>query len=198
MAEPGEPVPKKGESEARAASLVAAFCDGESEAVREIEGWVRRSASPFREPLGSDWDDVVQVSLLKLWTALRQGRFASEASLGAYVKRVVANACLDRLRSRRLRQWVPLDELALPASCSSALERLARRESAAVLLVVLAEMPAECRDLWQMILDGLSYREMSDRLGVAEGALRARVLRCRRRAAELRRELAARGARRSG
>lgn len=198
MAELGEPLSKKGESEAQVASLVAAFCDGEREAVRQIEGWIRRSAAPFREQLGGDWDDVIQVSLLKLWTALRQARFASEASLGAYVKRVVANACVDRLRSRRVRQWVSLEDCAIPASCTSALERLARRESATMLLEVLEEMPAECRDLWQMILDGLSYREMSDRLGAAEGALRARVLRCRRRAAELRRRLAEGGARRSG
>jgi DNA-directed RNA polymerase specialized sigma24 family protein len=40
-----------------------------------------------------------------------------------------------------------------------------------------------------MVLAGLSYREMSDRTGVAEGTLRVRVLRCRKRAIELRAEL---------
>ena len=42
--------------------------------------------------------------------------------------------------------------------------------------------PAHCRELWSMILDGLSYREMGVRLAVAEGTLRVRVLRCRQQA----------------
>jgi DNA-directed RNA polymerase specialized sigma24 family protein len=41
-----------------------------------------------------------------------------------------------------------------------------------------------------MVLAGLTYREMSSRTEVAEGALRVRVLRCRKRALELREELA--------
>jgi DNA-directed RNA polymerase specialized sigma24 family protein len=41
------------------------------------------------------------------------------------------------------------------------------------------------------VLAGFSYREMSSRTGIAEGALRVRVLRCRKRAVELREELMA-------
>jgi DNA-directed RNA polymerase specialized sigma24 family protein len=40
-----------------------------------------------------------------------------------------------------------------------------------------------------MIHAGLSYREMSSRLGVAEGTLRVRVLRCREKAVAVRAEL---------
>ena len=39
--------------------------------------------------------------------------------------------------------------------------------------------------LWALLLAGRSYREMSELLGVGEGALRVRVLRCRRRAITL-------------
>jgi len=45
-----------------------------------------------------------------------------------------------------------------------------------------------------MILAGLSYKEMSQRLNVAEGTLRVRVLRCREKATNLRRDLLAGGA----
>jgi DNA-directed RNA polymerase specialized sigma24 family protein len=41
-----------------------------------------------------------------------------------------------------------------------------------------------------MVHAGLSYREMSERLGVAEGTLRVRVLRCREKAVAVRAELA--------
>ncbi len=40
-----------------------------------------------------------------------------------------------------------------------------------------------------MILQGLSYKQMSEKLGAQPGALRVRVLRCRRRAEELRQQL---------
>ena len=52
-------------------------------------------------------------------------------------------------------------------------------------------MSEECWRLWAMILEGLSYREMSDRVQVSKGALQVRVLRCRKRAMELREELLA-------
>jgi DNA-directed RNA polymerase specialized sigma24 family protein len=50
-------------------------------------------------------------------------------------------------------------------------------------------MGDECRRLWRMLVDGFSYREMSDEYGVSEGALRVRVLRCRRKALEVRERL---------
>lgn len=40
-----------------------------------------------------------------------------------------------------------------------------------------------------MILDGLSYQEMSLRLGSSEGALRVKALRCRKRAVAVRDQL---------
>jgi hypothetical protein len=40
-----------------------------------------------------------------------------------------------------------------------------------------------------MIVAGLSYREMSLRMSVAEGTLRVRVLRCREKAVAVRQEL---------
>jgi RNA polymerase sigma-70 factor (ECF subfamily) len=194
VAEPSETKGEGRDPEPVSDALVAGFCAGEVGATREIQAWVRRAAAGFRQPLAGDWDDAVQESLLKLWSALREGRFAGRGNLAAYVKRVVSNVCLDRLRTRRTWKWLGLEALALPSPTRSALERVERQEQAALLLDVLAAMPAECRDLWQMILDGLSYREMSQRLGAGEGALRVRVLRCRRQATELRRKLAARAA----
>ena len=40
-----------------------------------------------------------------------------------------------------------------------------------------------------LLFDGLSYREMGEELAVKEGALRVRVLRCRKKAIEVREEL---------
>ena len=86
-------------------------------------------------------------------------------------------------------------EVALPALVTSILAVMVAStiepESKDLLLRVLERMSEDCRRLWSMVLAGLSYREMSRRTGIAEGALRVRVLRCRKRAVELREELMA-------
>jgi RNA polymerase sigma factor (sigma-70 family) len=66
---------------------------------------------------------------------------------------------------------------------------LRAQEDKDLLLRVLEQVPQDCREMWRMIFAGLSYREMSLRLSVAEGTLRVRVLRCRERAVAARREL---------
>ncbi|MBI3949148.1 MAG: sigma-70 family RNA polymerase sigma factor [Acidobacteria bacterium] len=50
-------------------------------------------------------------------------------------------------------------------------------------------MSQECRQLWGMILDGLSYQQMSQHLNVSEGSLRVRVMRCRKKAVAVRDQL---------
>ncbi len=170
--------------------LVDRFLAGEPRALRQVESFVRRAALPFRGQLRDEWEDLLQEGLARAVEALRQRRLRGEGSLGAYVRRAVCNLCVDRLRSRRTWQWVGLDGLDFPSAAPSPLDAVRRREFSLELLRVLEEVPGECRELWGMVLAGLSYREMSVRLGVGEVALRSRVLRCRRRAVELRRRLA--------
>lgn len=167
------------------------FLAGEPGSVERVAGLARLVALPFRRDLGDDWNDVVQESLARLVEALRRDGFRGEGAFEAYVRRTVYNVCIDRLRSRRKWRWTDLDDLELPANVLSPLAALRRREFSLVLLEVLEAMPADCRRLWEMLLDGLSYREMSARLGLGEVALRSRVHRCRRKAQEIRARLTA-------
>ena len=66
----------------------------------------------------------------------------------------------------------------------SPLDGLLAQDAGRVLLTALKTLPEECRELWTRILRGASYGEMSRELGVAEGALRVRAHRCRKRAQE--------------
>lgn len=166
------------------ATLARRFLGGQAEAVRIVEGWVRASAGSFRRRLGTDWEDAVQESLLEVTQALREGRLRNPDRLRAWVFRVSAHTCLDRLRARRRWSWVDADEVEL-AHPPSALGRVLQQGAVAALLELADRCPEHCRHLWRMILDGLSYREMSERTGLAEGTLRVRVLRCRRAAQDL-------------
>jgi RNA polymerase sigma-70 factor (ECF subfamily) len=165
--------------------LAVQFLAGEVEAVRLVEGWARRAAHPFRPRLGQEWEDLVQESLTRLLAALRRDAFRGEASLRTYLKRVVANAAVDRMRAQRNWRWVGLDDLELPAVTVDGLERLVSAEGSILLWRLAAELPAECRTLWRMVLDGKSYRAMSRETGLSEEALRVRVHRCRKKAAAL-------------
>lgn len=177
------------------AELVERYLGGENDAQATVEDWLHRAARPYRRRLAGRWDDVLQEVRLEIVRLLQDGTFRGESSLKTYLWRVVCHTCLDRLRTRRRWQWTEID--ALPEWEADALlsEPPAglRQESKDLLLRVLERVSAECRRLWQMILDGLSYREMSRRTGIAEGTLRVRVLRCRKRAIEERAALLGNG-----
>ena len=168
--------------------LARRFLAGRFDAARVVESWVRMAASPFRRRLddgrGDGWEDVVQEALLEVTRGLREGKVRDLTRLRPWVFRSTANTCLDRLRSRRRWSWAELDEAGL-AEPPSALGRLVRGSTVGALLELAARCPEGCRHLWSLILEGLSYREMSERTGLSEGALRVRVLRCRRRARAL-------------
>src|ERR1700692_3737100 len=85
----------------------------------------------------ADAEDVVQEVFFRLH---RQGlRFPNEATLGAWLYRVVVNLCVDR--SRRLRVTDELPELC--ASDQSAEAALLRDEQKRLLMVALATLPAK-------------------------------------------------------
>jgi RNA polymerase sigma-70 factor (ECF subfamily) len=171
------------------ADTIARFLAGDGEATRRIDEWIARAATPFRRRLGTDWEDLQQEARIETLRLLRAGSFRGEASLKAYLWRVVGHACLRRVRALARSPQGGLDLEARPSGAPSPLERILAHESASLLLRIFAAMPEGCRELWRLIVAGCGYEEMSERLGVSEGALRVRVLRCRRRATALRLEL---------
>ena len=167
--------------------LAADFARGDARALATVDEWLSRAASPFRRRLAADWEDILQEVRLEALRLLRQGSFRGDSSLRTYLWQVTAHTCIDALRRRQRRpSGEPLDvDGHLPSPSASPLDRVLARESRQAFLAVRDAVSRECRELWDLILEGLSYRDIGARLGVAEGALRVRALRCRRRAAEL-------------
>ena len=173
--------------------LVAGILSGEEGALSQVRRWVRGAIGPYRFRLAAEIEDIEQEILIDLLKALAAGRFEGRSLLATYVRRMVHHKCLNRLRSRRGRQWVDCSEVELVDPEPTPFERERRRGEFELGLRVLAGMPEPCRELWRMIHRGLSYEAMSERLGVAAGTLRVRVLRCREKALALRDLLAAGG-----
>lgn len=170
--------------------IVARFLRGEADAIGTVDGWISRAAWPYQRRLAHRWDDVLQDVRLEITRLLSQGKFRGESSLRTYLWRVINHTCLDQIRGESKRQWTDLEEIEKgtggppPADPASA-----RQEDRDLLWRVLERVSHDCREMWRMILAGLSYRDMSVRLGVAEGTLRVRALRCREKALVLRAEL---------
>lgn len=172
--------------------MAARFLRGEPDAVGTVDVWISRAAWPYQRRLVNRWDDVLQDIRLEITRLLSQGKFRGESSLRTYLWRVVSHTCLDQIRAEGKRQWTDLEELEQGTGDGMLIDPApARHEDRDLLQRVLEKVSADCRDMWRMIVAGLSYRDMSVRLGIAEGTLRVRALRCREKAIALRAELLA-------
>ncbi len=167
--------------------LAADFLRGDPEAVETISRWLRQAAGRYRRRLPAEWDDLLQDLLLEATTALQEGAFRGDSKLRTYVSRIAHYRCLNRVRDLARRPESELGERAqrVPDPARPVVERLVERESEDLLLRFLDTVSAECQRLWKLILAGRSYRQISREVGVSEGALRVRVLRCRRKAVTL-------------
>lgn len=175
--------------------IIGRFLAGDPESIELVRGWIRAAFVPYRAKLAPDLEDLEQEILLDLTRILREGRYRGQSRLRTFVSSCGHHKCIDRLRTLGRRQWIALEDLDLPSRALSALDKISKSEAAELALRVQEQMPESCRQLWRMLEKGMRYREMSRRLGIAEGTLRARVLRCRRRALAVRQQLlaAARG-----
>lgn len=171
--------------------VVARFLRGEPEAVATLDGWIVRAAWPYQRRLANRWDDVLQDVRLEVTRLLGDGKFRGESSLRTYLWRVVSHTCLDQIRAQTKWQWADLDTLDQDDGRAAGPVQPVGDDPVErdLLMRVLDRASQECRELWRMLVLGLSYREMSLRLQVAEGTLRVRVLRCRERAVASRAEL---------
>jgi RNA polymerase sigma-70 factor (ECF subfamily) len=164
----------------------AGFLRGEASAVASVDRWIAGAAAPFRRRLAGDWHDLLQEARIEILRLLRDESWRGEARLKTYVWRVVGHTCLDAMRRQKRRPALePVDpESSLPSTEPSPLDLVIDEDARRRLLMALDAVPADCRDLWRLILSGLSYQQISAQTGVAEGALRVRAHRCRKRAIE--------------
>lgn len=119
-------------------------------------------------------DDVLQEAYVKAFRSLP--RFKGESALGTWLYRIVYNACIDDLRSRKA--TVPLDDgLETPDSRPDPADlAVDRRDLAAALATLPPDQKAAV-----LLVDayGLDYAEAADALGVAAGTIGSRLSRAR-------------------
>jgi len=178
------------------AALMEALQRGDESAFETLVG--RHRERVFRlacRYLGDETaaDDLAQEAFLRVYRARHTWR--PEAKFSTWLYRVTANACLNELRSRRVRRAVETTAPAGPAGASAgdgpALDGpdpratdpgdlALRRELAGVVRAAVQELPEDQR--MAVLLskyEGLSYRELAEAMDRSVPAVKSLLVRAR-------------------
>jgi RNA polymerase sigma-70 factor (ECF subfamily) len=163
--------------------LLAACRRGDRRAFEELVRLTHRRVYSLAYRLvrdRSDAEDVAQEAYLRMYRGL--AGFREEARFETWMHRIVANCAMTALRKRgRFGNVTSDEELDVPVPDRAADRAVDRDE----LERALAELP-EGQRVAVLLKDvyGLSVREISEELGVEEGAVKVRLHRARKRLAQ--------------
>lgn len=174
----GAPTPATGEGDERA--LMARVGMGDAKAFeRIVERHLPMLHALAWRMLGdaAEAEDVVQESMVKLWVNAK-GWQPSGGGLGAWLRRIATNACLDRLRKPRLRSGDGLPERADEAPLADSLIDAERRR-VAVQAAILALPDRQRAAIVLTYHEGVSNAEAASILGIGVKALESLLVRAR-------------------
>ena len=135
-----------------------------------------------------DSQDLAQEILLQVWRSLPQ--FQARATATTWCYRVALNTALAwhrKERRRHTRQRPLLNGEALPASGDIAREA-EHRDLVERLYAAIRQLPGTETALVLLHLDGLSYRQVAEVLGVSEGNVGVKLNRVKKTLGELMKE----------
>jgi RNA polymerase sigma-70 factor, ECF subfamily len=122
--------------------------------------------------------DLVQASFVKAYTSIAHCR--DPHRFGAWLYRILANACKDHLKSRRRRDVSIEDQLNLADGSVGPSGDLDRSELRKVLETAIAKLPESLREAFVLKhVEGRSYEEIADMMNTSVPALKMRVHRAR-------------------
>jgi RNA polymerase sigma-70 factor (ECF subfamily) len=156
--------------------------------LREYGGVVLKVARAYTLT-AEEREDLAQEILLQVWRSLPQFRGRSSAATWFY--RVALNTALGWHRKegrRRARQQPLLDPEELPVGGPDSAEQLHQREAVEQLYDAIHRLPKADAALVLLYLDDLSYREISEVLGISENHVGVKLLRAKKALGELMKE----------
>lgn len=173
------------------AAVIQAVLDGDVNAyealVKEYEKNVYNLALRMTGN-SEDAADMAQEAFIKAYNSLTAFRGDSKFSVWLY--RIVSNVCLDFLRSRSRKQTVSLStenddgeevELDIVDETHSPEQLLDRSLTRDAVRRGLAALPPDHREILLLReIQGLSYEEIADVLGLEAGTVKSRIFRARK------------------
>jgi RNA polymerase sigma-70 factor (ECF subfamily) len=165
--------------------LVEEFQRGNPHAFDVLVGrWDRKIQGAIYRIMGPEEDarDLCQETLLKAYRAL--GTFKKEARFSSWLYQIALNVCRDRLRRRKSRPQVSLDELmeggeVVPQGRGpSPLDLIEARDLSRTVAAAVESLPPEQREV--VVLkeyQGLTFLEIAEALDVPISTVKTRLYR---------------------
>ncbi len=168
------------------AALLSRLRAGDEDAFREfVDAHRDRIVTVVARVAGSaaDAEDLAQDAFLKAFGAI--DRFKGQSALFTWLYRIAVNTARDHVESRRRRPTVPLhDEHGRahdpPADAESPPDALLRGERALAVHQALQALPEPFRTtLILREMEGHTYEEVAEILGISIGTVESRIFRAR-------------------
>jgi RNA polymerase sigma-70 factor (ECF subfamily) len=126
-----------------------------------------------------DRDDLVQDITVAIWRALP--RFRGECSERTFIFRIAHNRAVAFITRRQLPMQDTGDDVEVEDSRPNPEETLSAEQQGQRLLDAIQRLPVNHRQVVTLMLEGLSYSEIADVLGISETNVGARLTRARQR-----------------
>ncbi len=162
------------------AELLAAHVGGDRFAFEELFYRHHRQLYRLARLTSRDPDDAADALQDALLAAHRRApTFRHDAAVSSWLYRIVVNSCLDRLRRNRTHAYTELDDQGCPVP-----DPTGRVDTALVVERALMLLPVDQRAAVVAVdMQGFSIAETARMLGVAEGTVKSRCSRARRKLA---------------
>jgi RNA polymerase sigma-70 factor (ECF subfamily) len=124
-------------------------------------------------------EDLLQDISLAVWRALDS--FRGDAKLKTFVAKIAHNRCIDHVikQKRTTGKWVELDERDIVDKQSVADSMQQKRDASLDLFSALHKLAIANRQVITMQLEGFSYLEIANVLGISEAAVTKRAARAK-------------------
>lgn len=122
-----------------------------------------------------DAEDALIESFVKIYNSI--GKFRSESSLETWMRRIVVNQSINKIRARKSIYETDVDGINPVPFDDSQFEEMDVQQ----ILKLVQELPDGFRTVFNMYaIDGYSHKEIADSLGIQEGTSRSQFAKARR------------------
>ena len=123
----------------------------------------------------SDALDLMHEGFIKVLTNIH--KYQHETAVGAWIRRIMVNNCIDYYRKMSRRRTEELDQaVTLKSSDADAISQFGERE----ILAAIQKLPPTYQAVFNLyILEGFSHKEIGEQLGITESTSRSNLVKAR-------------------